>query len=228
MLFLIWYAHPGDMNRYEYSTAPSITLGTLCKLYTALRAKQTNRCWSYYRFLWLVPIQPLMKGQGPDGAETEREQVLSIKTHQERSPIPYRRLDMEKWLALFSFPLFRTAFVSISHGIKEHVVQWRLVGDLFLVLQTDWKNIKGDMLRKRVDVIFNSLQHLQEDYFVSSCHWKQSTVHKSWGKNDHIFAFHFLNFLPSSFCGSSRAVHVKTSTPVTHHCVCTPFSTNQA
>ena len=55
MWFLNRYAHPGTAGtrRYEYSTAPSITPGTLRKLYTGLWAKQTDRCWSHHRSSWL-------------------------------------------------------------------------------------------------------------------------------------------------------------------------------
>lgn len=55
MWFLVRYAHPGTAGtrRYEYSTAPSITLGTLRKLYAGLRAKQTDRCWSHHWSPWL-------------------------------------------------------------------------------------------------------------------------------------------------------------------------------
>ena len=49
------YAHPGTAGtrRYEYSAAPSITPGTLRKLYTGLWAKQADRCWSHHRSPWL-------------------------------------------------------------------------------------------------------------------------------------------------------------------------------
>lgn len=47
MWFLSWYAHPGDGRGHvamNIQQLPSITPGTPRKLYTALGAKQTDRC----------------------------------------------------------------------------------------------------------------------------------------------------------------------------------------
>lgn len=51
--FLIWHAHPRDGRWRVAMNIQQLTLGALCKLYTAIGAKQTNHCWSHYRSLWL-------------------------------------------------------------------------------------------------------------------------------------------------------------------------------
>ena len=92
MWFLIWYAHPGDGRGHvamNIQQLPSITLGTLRKLYTALWAKQTDHCWSHYRFLWLnhySAADEQTDRRGPAVAETrERIGLLNQKPDGEGS-----------------------------------------------------------------------------------------------------------------------------------------------
>lgn len=135
---LMWFFHlvcpPGGWQRtrrYEYSAAPRVTLGTLRKLYIALGSKQTDRCWSHYR-CDLIVTRPLMNGQGPVVAETEREKrPPQSKLIRKRSSLVVHdwRLDMEKWFALFWFPLFSTACVRFfGTGSQGHLssVEWFL------------------------------------------------------------------------------------------------------
>lgn len=77
----------------------------------------------------LIVTQLLMNDQGPAVAEAERESVSSNKSHQEWPSFAARDqcLDMEKWFALFSFPLFfhRLGFCvkfTWDHGVSCQVM----------------------------------------------------------------------------------------------------------
>lgn len=121
---------------------------------------------------------------------------------------------MEKWFALISFPFFPLlrAFVSVSHRLMGSVVKWCWWLDALVIFLTNCSIYKNSILPLLATETSRSTQRL-----LKSVNWQLRQV-LSWLRN----------LLSSSFCGSSRAVRVKTSTPSTNHCVCTPFSTNQA
>lgn len=166
-------------HRYEYSTAPSITLGTLRKLYTALWAKQTNHCWSHYRSPWLNRYPAADERTGTCGCGDRKRkgflnQNSSGKILVRGSCMAFRHGKVICFVFIsFLFPPLGL-WCQFRMGSRGQLSSC-LVGYLFPVLQTDWKNIERHVIDMgRGD--FQLLQQLQEDCFASSFLRNQKNV----------------------------------------------------